>query len=131
MTGNMVNLLKLIIDHFWLLVSLEPHHILGVKPPTLLLQRLSGKVLRLGALHIIENEEERLRRKSLEEVNGITALWGCLQYYGNISSEINNIWFVLPGDSKVECDTGSWAGRVAVSQSPMDGADGEKQLPAC
>ena len=74
-----INLLKLIIDHFWLLVSLEPHHILGVKPPTLLLQRLSGKVLRLSALHVVENEEESLRRKSLEEVNGITALWGSLQ----------------------------------------------------
>ena len=121
----MVNLLKLIIDHFWLLVSLEPHHILGVKPPTLLLQRLSGKVLRLSALHVVENEEESLRRKSLEEVNGITALWGCLQHYRDISSERNNnIRPVLPGDSKVECDTGSGADRVAVSQSPMDGADG-------
>ena len=112
-------------------MSLEPHHILGVKPPALLLQCLRRQILRLGALHVIENEEERLRRKSLEEVNGITALWGCLQYYRNISSEINNIGFVLPGDSKVECDTGSGAGRVAVSQSPMDGADGEKQPPAC
>ena len=36
-----------------------------------------------------------------------------------------------PGGSRGACDTGSWAGRVAVSQSPMDGADGEKQLPAC
>lgn len=36
-----------------------------------------------------------------------------------------------PGDSKGECDTGSWAGRAAVSQSPMDGADGERRPPAC
>ena len=80
MTGNMVNLLKLIIDHFWLLVSLEPHHILGVKPPALLLQCLRRQILRLGALHVIENEEESLRGKSLEEVDGITALRGCLQH---------------------------------------------------
>jgi len=71
-------LFKLIIDHFGLLVPLEPHHVLGVKPPALLLQSLGGQVLRLGALHVVEDEEERLRRKSLEEVDGITALWWCL-----------------------------------------------------
>ena len=85
---NIIYLLKLIIDHFWFLVSLEPHHILGVKPPTLLLQCLRRQILGLGALHVIENEEESLRRKSLEEVDGITALGGCLQhYYVNILSE--------------------------------------------
>ena len=72
------DLFKLIIDHFGLLVPLEPHHVLGVKPPALLLESLGGQVLRLGALHVVEDEEERLRRKSLEEVDGITALWWCL-----------------------------------------------------
>ena len=86
---NIIYLLKLIIDHFWFLVSLEPHHILGVKPPTLLLQRLCRQVLRLSSLHVVENEEERLRRKSLEEVDGITALWGCLKFwYINIFSRV-------------------------------------------
>jgi len=75
-------LFKLIIDHLGLLVPLEPHHVLGVKPPALLLQSLGGQVLRLGALHVVEDEEERLRRKSLEEVDGITALWWCLWVVG-------------------------------------------------
>ena len=76
------DLFKLIIDHFGLLVPLEPHHVLGVKPPALLLESLGGQVLRLGALHVVEDEEERLRRKSLEEVDGITALWRCLGVVG-------------------------------------------------
>ena len=59
-------------------MALKPHQVLGVKPPALLLQSLGGQVLRLGALHVVEDEEERLRRKSLEEVDGITALWWCL-----------------------------------------------------
>ena len=57
---NIINLLKLIIDHFWFLVSLEPHHILGVEPPALLLESFGSKVLRLGALHVVEDEEQRL-----------------------------------------------------------------------
>ena len=54
------DLFKLIIDHFGLLVPLEPHHVLGVKPPALLLESLGGQVLRLGALHVVEDEEQRL-----------------------------------------------------------------------
>lgn len=44
------HLLKLISDGLGLLVPLEPHHILGVEPPRLLLQGLGRKVLCLSAL---------------------------------------------------------------------------------
>ena len=54
-------------------MSLEPHHVFGVEPPTLLLQRLSSQILCLGALHVVENEEERLRGQPLEEVDGVAA----------------------------------------------------------
>ena len=36
------HLFKLVVDDLGLLVSLEPHHVLGVKPPALLLERLRG-----------------------------------------------------------------------------------------
>ena len=64
-------LLILIIDHLWLLVPLKPHHVLRVEPPALLLERLGRQVLRLGALHVVEDEEERLRGQPLEEVDGV------------------------------------------------------------
>ena len=41
-------------------MPLEPHHILGVEPPALLLESFGSKVLRLGALHVVEDEEQRL-----------------------------------------------------------------------
>lgn len=44
------HLLELVSDGLGLLVPLEPHHILGVEPPRLLLQCLGRKVLRLSAL---------------------------------------------------------------------------------
>lgn len=44
------HLLKLVGDGLGLLVPLEPHHILGVEAPRLLLQGLGCQVLRLGAL---------------------------------------------------------------------------------
>lgn len=43
-------LFKLISDSLGLLVPLEPHHVLGVKPPWLFLQSLSWQILSLGAL---------------------------------------------------------------------------------
>ena len=36
-----------------------------------------------------------------------------------------------PGGSRAGCDTGSWAGKVSVSQNHLDGADGEKLLLTC
>ena len=59
-------------------MALKPHQVLGVKPPGLLFEGLGRQILSLGALHVVEDEEERLRTKSLEEVDGITALWWCL-----------------------------------------------------
>lgn len=44
------HLLELVSDGLGLLVPLEPHHILGVEPPRLLLQGLGRKVLCLSAL---------------------------------------------------------------------------------
>ena len=52
-------------------MPLEPHHVLGVEPPTLLLERLGRQVLGLGALHVVEDEEERLRGQPLKEVDGV------------------------------------------------------------
>jgi len=51
-------LFKLIVDNLGFLVSLEPHHVLGVEPPALLLQRLGRQVLGLGTLHVVEDEEQ-------------------------------------------------------------------------
>ena len=89
-------------------MSLEPHHVLGVEPPTLLLQRLGRQVLRLGPLHVVEDEEERLRGESLEEVDGVAGWrrslgvvsW-CLTWVpGQIrpqSLTITGVWQVLAG----------------------------------
>ena len=52
-------------------MPLEPHHVLGVEPPALLLERFGCQVLGLGALHVVEDEEERLRGQPLKEVNGV------------------------------------------------------------
>lgn len=51
------HLLILLVDDLGLLVALEPHHVLGVEAPALLLERLGRQVLRLGALHVVEHEE--------------------------------------------------------------------------
>lgn len=65
------HLLVLFVDDFWLLVPLEPHHVLGVKPPALLLQCLGSQVLALRALHVVKYKEQCLRGQTLEEVNSI------------------------------------------------------------
>jgi len=49
-----------IIDDLRFFMPLEPHHVLGVEPPALLLESFGSKVLRLGALHVVEDEEQRL-----------------------------------------------------------------------
>ena len=56
-------------------MPLEPHHVLGVEPPALLLESLGGHVLRLGALHVVEDKEESLCGESLEEVYRVAAWW--------------------------------------------------------
>ena len=48
--GRGPHLLELVCDGLGLLVPLEPHHVLGVEPPGLLLQGLGRQVLRLRAL---------------------------------------------------------------------------------
>lgn len=68
---GITNLLIFFIDYFGFLVSLEPHHVLGVKSPTLLLQRFSSQVLRLRAFHVVEDEEQRLSRQSLVELQTV------------------------------------------------------------
>lgn len=45
-----LHLFELVSDSLGLLVPLEPHHVLGVKPPWLFLQSLGRQVLSLGAL---------------------------------------------------------------------------------
>ena len=66
-----MHLFIFIIDDLRFLMPLEPHHVLGVEPPALLLERLGRQVLGLGALHVVEDEEERLRGQSLEEFYGV------------------------------------------------------------
>lgn len=65
---TVANLFVFLIDNLGLLVSLEPHHVLGVEAPALLLERFCRQVLRLGPLHVVEHEEQRLRRQPLEEL---------------------------------------------------------------
>lgn len=60
-------------------MALEPHHVLGVEPPTLLLECFSCQVLRLTPLHVVENEEERFRRQPLEELQCICMLQRSLE----------------------------------------------------
>lgn len=60
-------------------MALEPHHVLGVEPPTLFLECFSCQVLRLAPLHVVENEEERFRRQPLEELQCICMLQRSLE----------------------------------------------------
>lgn len=54
---GVTHLFELVSDSLGLLVPLEPHHVLGVKPPRLFLQSLSGQILSLGALGEAESEQ--------------------------------------------------------------------------
>ena len=59
-TSSNAHLFIFIIDDLRFFMPLEPHHVLGVEPPALLLESFGSKVLRLGALHVVEDEEKRL-----------------------------------------------------------------------
>lgn len=54
------DLLKLISDGLGFLMPLEPHHVLGVEPPRLLLQGFGCQILGLGALQSGQQEEEEM-----------------------------------------------------------------------
>jgi len=47
-----------IVDNLRFLMSLEPHHILGVEPPALLFKGLGCQILGLGPLHVVEDKEQ-------------------------------------------------------------------------
>lgn len=64
-------LFKLLVDDLGFLMALEPHHKLSVEPPALLFKGLGCQVLCLGPLHIVKDEEESLRRQSLEKLHCI------------------------------------------------------------
>ena len=51
-------LLVFVGDSFGFFMALEPHHVLGVKTPRLLLQRLRSRILGTCSFLIIEDEEE-------------------------------------------------------------------------
>ena len=55
-------------DDLGLLVALEPHHAACVEAPRELLERLGGQELGLGALHVVEHEEERVAVQLAQEV---------------------------------------------------------------
>lgn len=65
------HLFVIIVDYLRLLVPLKPHHVLCMEAPALLFKRLGSEILCLGSLHVVEYEEERLRRESLIELNGV------------------------------------------------------------
>lgn len=59
----------ILCDHLGLLVTLKPHHVLGVEPPRLFLECLRSEILRLRALHVVEDEEQRLNAQFLIELH--------------------------------------------------------------
>lgn len=106
--NHCIYLFILLINHLRLLVSLEPHHVLGVEPPALLLQGLGRQVLGLGPLHVVEDEEECLGGQPLEEVDGVAARrrglgvvgWGLAWVPGKVGSQslrITGVRQVLAG----------------------------------
>ena len=78
-TANSMYLFIFIIDDLRFLMPLEPHHVLGVEPPTLLLESFCCQVLRLRSLHVVEDEEQRLCAQPLEEVYRIASRRRCLR----------------------------------------------------
>lgn len=50
-------------------MPLKPHEIFGVEPPGLPFKCLRCQILCLGALHVVKDEEQGLRREAQEEVN--------------------------------------------------------------
>ena len=59
-------------------MPLEPHHVLRVEPPALLLESFCCQVLRLRSLHVVEDEEQRLCAQPLEEVYRVASRRRCL-----------------------------------------------------
>lgn len=82
-------LFVIIVDYLGLLVPLKPHHVLGMEAPALLFKRLGRKILSLGSLHVVEYKEERLRRESLIELNGVIYGQLCLRCECEIVSDWN------------------------------------------
>ena len=66
-----IYLFILVIDDLGLLVSLEPHHVLGMKPPAALLKSPRRQVLGPGALHVVENVKQRVVRHLGEELGRV------------------------------------------------------------
>ena len=66
-----LNLFKLIVDSFWLLMTLKPHHIFGVKSPRVLFECIGGQILCPSSLHVVENVEEGLLWQFLEELGRV------------------------------------------------------------
>lgn len=107
---GVTHLFELVSDSLGLLVPLEPHHILGVKPPRLLLQSFGGQILSLGALggaeseqrtatvptrltrsekqvqsrylQVVEDKEQCFCRQSLVEFYGVRVMWRNLMVEG-------------------------------------------------
>lgn len=63
-----LNLFIFLVDDFWFLVPLEPHHVFSMEAPALFFERFRCEVLRFRSLHVVEHEEQRLRRQPLEEL---------------------------------------------------------------
>lgn len=68
-------------NSFRFFVPLKPHHVFGVKPPWLLLQRLCGQVLGFSPFQVVKDEKESLGREPMEKIQRI----GCQR---------NRLWIV-------------------------------------
>ena len=103
-----MHLFIFIIDDLRFLMPLEPHHVLRVEPPALLLESFCCQVLRLRSLHVVEDEEQRLCAQPLEEVYRVASRRRCL----NENVQIIYLgWCVyIPGGSRVVCGRGCVAG---------------------
>ena len=77
-TSSNAHLFIFIIDDLRFLMPLEPHHVLRVEPPALLLESFCCQVLRLRSLHVVEDEEQRLCAQPLEEVYRVASRRRCL-----------------------------------------------------
>ena len=105
-----MHLFIFIIDDLRFLMPLEPHHVLRVEPPALLLESFCCQVLCLRPLHVVEDEEQRLCAQPLEEVYRVATRRRCL------NENVQNCFFLLrvevfiPGGSTVECGRGCVAG---------------------
>lgn len=117
-------------------MSLKPHHVFCMKPPTLFLQSFRRQVLTLGTFHVIKYKKQCFRRKTLEEFYSIRMRK--LYLREKILQTSNFVipprpslsLFYTPVDSKVAWDTNFLANTTLSVRNQRDEAYDNKQLPS-